>query len=256
MIRLFMLLMATTAFPQAIGPAAAVFQTRAPSGLTVRALGGSSTTAGNTSYQLTASGIGIKPGDSSLCLAMVVNTKASAPDIPTFTGYGLTWTQCRTTNYNTLATPTARLTVFFAKSNSACNTNVGTADFGANTQTGCIIRALEIPFADMHLANATNAIVQIVHGGNNANTNAVATLAAFSDTTSLAIAFVGGSLNSANNVAEAGWTKESDQNYNTPATEGTVVYQLKATDTSVLVTNAASMSWATVALEIARETRK
>lgn len=251
---LTMLLIASTAFSQGLGPNSAVFQSNATRGMTVRSLAGSSTTAGATTYTATALATGTKPMDSSILFCMVVSSKASAPDIPTLTGYGLTWTQCSTTNYNTLASPTQRLTVFFAKSNSAANTNECVATFGG-TATGCIMRVIEVPFADMHLANATNALVQIVHGGNNVNTNAVATLAAYSGTRNLAIAFIGASLNSANNVAEAGWTKESDQNYNTPATEGTVVYQLLATDTSVLVTNAASISWASVAIEVAQESR-
>lgn len=230
-----------------------VFQGRAAQGMTVRALGGSASTTAAATYNATAAGIGIKPMDSSLCLAMVVNSKASAPDTPTFSGYGLTWTQCRTTNYNTLGTPTCRLTVFFAKSNSAANTNVGSASFAGVNQTGCIVRVVEVPFADMHGSNATNALVQIVHGGNNANTNAVATLGTLLGARNLAIAFVGGSLNSANMAVESGWTKESDQNYNNPATEGTVAYQLKSTDTSVLLTNAASMSWACVAIEVRQE---
>jgi hypothetical protein len=230
-----------------------VFQSRATAGMAIRALGGSSSTAAASTYNATATGIGIKPMDSSLCLAMVVNSKASAPDIPTFSGYQLTWTQLRTTNYGTLASPTRRLTVFFAKSNSANNTNVGSADFAGVSQTGCIVRVVEVPFADMHLLNATNALVQIVHGGNNVNTNAVATFATLIGARNLAIAFVGASLNSANMAVESGWTKESDQNYNNPATEGTVAYQLKSTDTSVLLTNAASIDWACVAIEVRQE---
>jgi len=249
---LLILMLSVTSFAQQIGPFD-VLQAVSTQGMSIRALGGSASTSAASSYTATATGIGIKPMDSSLCLAMVVNSKASAPDIPTYSGYGLTWTQCRTTNYGTLASPTRRLTVFFAKSNSAANTNAGAADFAGVNQTGCITRVVEVPFADMHLANATNALVQIVHGGNNVNTNAVATFAALIGARNLAIAFVGASLNSANMAVESGWTKESDQNYNTPATEGTVAYQLKSTDTSVLLTNAASIDWACVAIEIRQE---
>lgn len=218
-------------------------------GVTVRLTGSSSSTTGATSYTATIDFI----KEESLLFAMVINTKASAPDIPTFSGGGLTWTQIRTTNYNTLASPVSRLTVFYASQRSGTYRNAtATADFAGATQTGCIIGLVEVTGA-FRSFGPTNALVQIVHGGNNVNTNAVATLGAFSGTRNLALAFVGGSLNSQNCTAEPGWTKLFGANYNTPATEGVIVYQLKSADTSVLVTNAASINWASVAVEVKQQ---
>jgi len=209
-------------------------------------VGSNSSTAGATSYQTGP----YQPRENSLLLAHVVSSKASAPDIPTGTGNALTWVQLRTTNYFSLASPTVRNTVFMAHSRSGATTNGFTATFGG-TATGCIITVVEITNCDTTGSpDATNALVQIVHGGGNVNTNATCTFAAASGTRNLAIGFVGGSLNSQNNTAESGWTKLAGANYNTPATEASVIYQYNTTDTSFLSTNAAAMSWTVIGVEI------
>ncbi len=227
------------------------FDTGGGRGLGVRLLGSSSSTSAASTYNATLTDIQMP----SLIFAMVVSTKASAPDIPTFsTPNGLTWTQIRTTNYNTLASPISRLTVFYSKVTSGMFKGVvSSADFGGNNQTGCIVAVVEVAGAEMTGGIVTNAIAQIVHGGANVNTNATATFAAYSGTRNLALGFVGGSLNSQNDVAESGWTKLFGGNYNTPATEAAIVYQVKASDTSLLVTNAASISWATVGVEVKQQ---
>ena len=219
----------------------------ATAGISIRLAGSNASTTAASTY---TAGPAFRPGDNTLMFAMVVNSKASAPDIPTGSGHGLTWTQIRTTNYNTLASPTCRLTIFYARTRSSNTTNAFVADFAGVNQTGCIVQVVEVAQVYTSGTQGTNGVLQIVHGGNNANTNAVATYGTLTGTRDLTIGWVGGSLNSANNAAESGWTKLADQNYNNPATEGTTVYKLQANDTSFLVTNAASMSWAVVATEL------
>lgn len=78
------------------------------------------------------------PVSGRLYLVSVVNTKATTPDAPTLSGtngFNVTWTQIATVLFNTIASPTQRLTLFWgiASSNTA---GVITSSYGGNTQTG------------------------------------------------------------------------------------------------------------------------
>src|SRR5688500_5917902 len=52
------------------------------------------------------------PTTNALVLAFVTSAKATTPDVPTFSGNGLTWVQVATQTFDVAATPTKRITVF------------------------------------------------------------------------------------------------------------------------------------------------
>lgn len=175
--------------------------------------------------------------------AMVVNSKASAPNIPTFSGYGLSWTQLSTTNFNTLASPTERLTVFTAVATSPTGT-LPAASFSA-AQTGCIIRVVQV----------THSVypIQIVTTASNTVANPTITMAALgTGGTNSVLTFWGNSQNVYGGTAKANWVEDYDGGYNSPATGGYLMYRISTID-NVPTNTVTSQSWAGVAIEIPAE---
>lgn len=113
--------------------------------------------SGGTSFALTLSRA-LAAGELGLCA--VVNSKGSAPDIPTLSGGGVTWVQVATV----AITSTTRLTVFRAQGSSPSGTAL-TIDFAGISQTGCLGIVDAVTGARPDVANnGAAAILQAVTG--------------------------------------------------------------------------------------------
>ena len=98
-------------------------------------LRGTVSTGNNQSSYTTSSST---PGSGKLCIVSVTQAVSGTPTTPTLSGtggYNVTWTQVRTTNYDTSGTQ-RRLTVFRGVTASATAGTI-TVDFGGQTQTHC-----------------------------------------------------------------------------------------------------------------------
>lgn len=213
-------------------------------GLNVRVLGSSAST-GNDASETTAA---YTPRLNTELLALVINTKASAPDQPAIVANDLVWTELFDTNYLT----THRLTVWYAKCGSGAIRGTFNANTGATAQTGWAIAVWEIEGSRITGVNGVDALRQNVNANVSAGTSITATFAALGTRTT-GIGVLGANLNSANMSAESGWTKLTDINFNTPATELTMVYQLKNADTTCNIQNAASFSGCIVGVEFVQD---
>lgn len=209
-------------------------------GLSIRALGSSAST-GNDASETTAA---YTPTQESELIAIVINSKAATPDQPAIVANGLTWTELFDTNYLS----THRLTIWYAKCGSGAIAGTFSANTGATSQTGWAIAVAEVRGAVITGLNGVDGLRQNVNANQAVATNITATFGALGSRT-LCVGLLGANLNSANMAAETGWTKIVDANYNTPATEVTVVVRAKNTDTTCLVTNAAAFSGCIVGVE-------
>lgn len=209
-------------------------------------LGTVSTTTGASSYATSAS---YQPAPYALVIAAVINSKASAPDTPTFSGNGLTWTKIDSTNYNTVSSPTCRLTMFRAMG-PAPTSGTGTADFAGATQTGCHVLVVQFTGVDS-TGGSGGAVVQSVIKNGDASTAPVITLASLAANGRDAVFTAwGGDLNSSTVLSvESGWTEDADVGYNTPATWMGAQHRLDTTDTTPGATTT-SIDWAGIAIEI------
>lgn len=151
--------------------------------------GGSTTDA--TSFA-TAS---ITPTANRLVLLAVLSTLASAPNIPTATGNGLTWVTINNVTFNTIGTPRSRLTVLRALGASP-SAGAITIDFDGQTQLSCCWSVAEFDGIDTGGTNGSGAIVQ--SATNRADSSAAAlavTLAAFGSVNNATYGAFGSDLN-------------------------------------------------------------
>lgn len=213
-------------------------------GLSIRVLGSSAAT-GNDASETTAA---YTPRINTELIALVINTKAATPDQPAIVANGLTWTELFDTNYLS----THRLTVWYAKCGSGAIRGTFNANTGATAQTGWAIAVWEIEGSVITGVNGVTALRQNVNANVSAGTTITATFAALGKRT-LCVGLLGANLNSANMSAESGWTKLTDINFNTPATELTMVYQLKNADTTCDISNAGSFSGCVVGVEFVQD---
>lgn len=209
-------------------------------GLQVKALGSAASTA-NDDTQATGN---YEPAQDAELIAIVINTKAATPDQPTLTGNGVVWTELFDTNYLS----THRLTVWYGKCSSGTFEGALTAATTGVNQTGWALAVVQVQGTVITGVNGVNALRQNVNASQAVATNITATFAALGKRT-LCLGLLGANLNSAVMAAEPGWTKITDVNFNTPATELSIVYQAKNADTTCLVTNAAAFSGCIVGIE-------
>lgn len=210
-------------------------------GLSVKALGSSA----NTGNDATESTGAYEPSQDALLIAIVINSKASAPDQPALVGNGLVWTELFDTNYLS----THRMTVWYAKCTSGTFEGALTANTGATAQTGWALAVVQVRGAVITGVNGVDSIRQSVNANVSAGTTVTATFAALGKRT-LCLGLLGANLNGAAMSEEAGWTKITDVNYNTPATELTIVYQAKNADTTCGISNASAFSGCIVGIEL------
>lgn len=209
-------------------------------GLSVKALGSSANT-GNDASEATG---GYEPAQDAELIAIVINSKAATPDLPSLVGNGVVWTKLFDTNYLS----THRLTIWYGKCSSGTFEGVLTASTGATAQTGWALAVVQVRGAVITGVNGVDSIRQSVNANVSAGTTITATFAALGKRT-LCLGLLGANLNGAAMTAESGWTKIVDVNYNTPATELTVVYQEKNSDTTCAISNAGAFSGCIVGIE-------
>ncbi len=215
--------------------------------LLVNDLANAATDARQSAYTTTV----YQPAPNSLVLAVVINTKTSTPDTPTFAGNGLTWVPIGTTNFNTLAAPTERITMFRAQGPAPTSTGA-TADFGGKTQTGCIIQVLEFQGADATAANGANALIQTNFNGANDTANPGIAYASPSLPGTNAVFFAwGGSVNrSSDSTPQTNWVTLRQLAYDTPSTAGAFNYQMNALAAASSTNTASSQNWGAMMVEI------
>jgi hypothetical protein len=161
----------------------------------------------------------LTPSASSLYLMCVVNNKASAPDTPTATGQGQTWTQVAT---RANAGDDARVTVFRALGGS---TNGGvTVDFAGATQIGTAWKILAVTGMDTSGTNGSGALIQSV--SNTANSTALTiTLAALGNAANGEAACYMSKLSASTFAAEGSWVESgAEVGYTPPATTFGAMY--------------------------------
>lgn len=212
-------------------------------GLSVRTLGSSAAT-GNDDNESTAS---YTPRANSMLVAIVVNTKASAPDQPVVSGNSLVWNEIFDTNFLT----THRLTIWQAKCGSGMTPGAFTASTAPTAQTGWCVGVIEITGGIFTGTGGTNGIRQRV----NANTSTATATATFGALRAGAVSITLVSFDDNGTASpEAGWTELIDVNFNTPATQICVAYRLKNTDTTgVIVSDVTPTTGCIVGLEFGQE---
>ncbi len=197
-------------------------------------------TANVASYATSAA---YTPTANALVIAAVANSKASAPNTPTFSGNGLTWVQIGTQTYGTIATPLLRLTLFRAMGASPTNTT-GVADFAAVAQTGCSIRVVEFRNVDRSGTNGSGAVVQApTFTARDSGTNPTFSLAAISNPRNATFGAIAN-----NQSSETSYTAETlaveiaEDGYVTPSQDLMTFYRLGTEDNSLAVTGASVAS--------------
>ena len=167
-----------------------------------------------------------------MLVAIVVNTKASAPDQPTVVGNSLVWTEIFDTNYSA---GVGRLTVWQAKCGPGATPGAFTAATTGVTQTGWCVGVVEITGGVFTGTQGTNGIRQRV----NANTSTTEAMTVTFGTLGKGTACILLATFDENSTCtpEAGWTELLDVNFNTPACGIAAAYRLKNTDTSGTITS-------------------
>lgn len=154
------------------------------------------------------------PTANTLLLAAVTSSNASGADQPTLSGNNLTWVAINTITFNTIASPTYRTTVFRAMG-ALPILGALTADFGAQTQRGCIISVVEFSETDTSGTNGSGAIVQSDTAAVDTNSVVSKTLAAFGNTNNRPYGAVGQGNSKAINPA-SGFTELHDLTHANP----------------------------------------
>lgn len=201
-------------------------------------------TADQNSYSTTG---GVTPAANALVLG-IGTVNRTPPLDPVVTGYGLTWEQIAAVSFQTIGTPSQRLSLFRAMGTPVAG-NL-TFDYGANTCLGASLAVCQFTGVDTSGSNGSGAVVQAATNAANATANPNVTLAAL-DASALNAVFAcfGKSTNPFSGVAEGGWTEDLDTGHGIPASGFYLCHRLLTTDNTVVVTSA-SGDWGGIAIEI------
>lgn len=188
-----------------------------------------------------------------LYLLFVSNAKATTPEEATATGTSQTWTKVDGLTFNTVGTPTQRITVyrFLAASTFSATTTIS---FGA-TQLGISSHIYEITGMDATGTNGSGAIVQAVSNSADATANPNVTMAAISSGSNAVVSYFANDINPFGGTVEAGWTQDFNTGYASPDRGDYSMYRIGGSDNTPTVT-AASSDWAGIAIEIKSASRR
>jgi hypothetical protein len=199
-----------------------------------------------TSY-VTAS---ITPTANALVLAFVHGTDLTGSAQPTLSGNGLTWVAITTVQFNTIAAPEGRLTVFRAMG-AAPSAGAVTIAFGAVEQNGCswsIVQATGD--VDTSGTNGSGAIVQSQTAQIDASINVTVTLPAPIAPGNVPVAGVGQSSSVAMNP-EAGWTELGEAVHSLPAAGIQSAWRNNSDDVSYTAARGSgTASWGAIIVEV------
>ena len=189
----------------------------------------------------------ITPTANTLLLATVANSKATAADLPTLSGCGLTWVQVATVTWDTSSIK--RVTLFRALGASP-SAGALTADFGGVAQTGCHICVVEWGGVDTSGTNGSGAIVQsATNSGGSSSTSVTATLAALTGSIN------GVYMSAANRTVpfggtpDSGWLENQDTSHTSPNHGFSDIYSTATTDNTPSTAISAD-SFGAIAVEI------
>ncbi len=190
------------------------------------------------------------PSGNALLVAFVHNTKATLPDIPTYGGNNLSWTNRGTVLFNTAGTPLSRLTVFSAATTGGFANGPSTGLFGAN-QTACFIGVSLFSGVILTGKDGQGGILQMKSGVADATVNASIALNSpiFNSNNAVIGCFANDTNSTFGGTAEAGWTQVADGGTNNPA-NGTAIYLKLQSTGHVVSVAAASSDWGGFVLEI------
>lgn len=169
------------------------------------------------------------PSSGKLILCAVASSKASTPDLPTVSGCGLTWVQVATVLFDTVGTPTKRVTLFRALGTPS--TGAITASFGGVQQTGCNIFVSEIGPVDPGGSNGADAVVQSATNAVDSATSLTVTLSAFGNSSNGAYGCEFTNLGT-NSTVGSGFSLIARGGYSTPSHTGNTEFK-SSEDTSV-----------------------
>jgi hypothetical protein len=142
-----------------------------------------------------------------------------------------------------------RQTLFRASKPSGVSAAAFTANFGGQTQQGCMICVDEIDGHDTSGSDGSGAIVQFSSNDGGGTTDPSGTLASFADPTNNA-GWLGVYSNAASGATpEAGWTELSEYLQSNPSRHMVCAYRI-GEDTSLSYDESTQNNWIIVGLEI------
>lgn len=183
-----------------------------------------------------------------LLLAVCVTGKGSAPDAHNVTSPHGTWTMLANTNYDVVATPLHKLTVWRTMAGSVITDDL-TNDFAGVNQTGGSIVVFSLGNVDTTGTFGSGAIVQDVMNAADATANPSVTLGALGHANNAVFFCSGNDINGYGGTAAESWLELYDSGFNTPATGIYVGGGSPTSDTTVTLTRA-SADWGIIAIEI------
>lgn len=190
----------------------------------------------------------VSPGSNRLVLLWVYSIAASAPNVPTVSGNGLTWQQID----SQIDTNNLRRGTLFRAMGASPSSGIVTIDFGGQTQAGAAWSVAEFDGVDTSGSNGSGAIVQSAKTASvGTSTSLTVTLSAFSSVSNATFGAFGIPLNTAGLPDPgSGFTELGQRNQSSPNL-AIVTEWLNGTDTTVDSTSAAaSVPWVGIAVEI------
>lgn len=202
--------------------------------------------SGNTTEYTTPAFI---PTAWALVIAAVVTSDTTLPDAHALTSLHGTWNQVQNANFNTLATPLSRVSVWYTMSATAISSTLTNKFAGA--ATGCAMFVCEFTGVNTNQPSGVGAIRQSVSQTADATANPSLSLGAamMAHSRNAGYAAFANDLNPFGGIQEGGWTEDFDNGYNTPATGLYVAHILGTLDNSFSCT-ASSSDLGLIILEI------
>ncbi len=220
------------------------FQHRRPHPISSRLLVTSMTTANAAEYTTAA----FIAGSFRLVLALAVTSDTVLPDLHALTSLHGTWTVMAVTNYDVVATPLHRLSVWRLMVTNGTVSSTLTNKF-ANAATGGGMVVMQFNGINTKGAGGAAAVTNIVMNALNASANPSITLAAIEkDNNSVWYGF-GNDINVFAGTVPQDWYEDADLGYNTPPTGLYAAHRNNTTNAVITVTRAAA-DWGGFGVEI------
>ena len=172
--------------------------------------------SGNTTEYATPA---FTPTAWALVIAAVVTSDTVLPDAHALTSLHGTWNQIQNANFNVLATPLSRVSVWYTMSATATSSTLTNKFAGA--ATGCAIFVCEFTGVNTNEPSGVSAIRQSASQVADATANPSLSLGAamMAHSRNAGFAAFANDVNPFGGIQEGGWTEDFDNGYNTPATD-------------------------------------
>ncbi len=194
-------------------------------------------------------GAAVVCGSFRLILAVVTTTDTVLPDAHVLTSLHGTWTQIANTNYNTIGTPLARLSIWRLLNTNGVQSSVITNKF-SNAATGGSFAILELCGVNTSGSGGSGAVLNIKMGGTNTANPTVTLNSAISDPARNAVVgMLANALNPFGGTPEANWVEDVDGGHSAPNDGMYVTHRVNTSDNSITVTMSAA-EWGGVGLEV------